>query len=53
MDETVTAHVAPREELIEAAFRAVEALTEYEQELLYERLVQHCPQFNKGNPDNQ
>ncbi len=52
MNEIVGRHEAPQEVLIKAALKAVKALTEYEQELLFERLIQHCPQFGKGNPDN-
>lgn len=53
MNEKDSEHVAPRKALIEAAYKAVEALTEAEQELLYERLAQHCQPFSIGNPENK
>lgn len=52
MDDRGGANAAPREDLIEIAFRAVEALTEEEQELLFERLMQHCQSFYSRNPDS-
>lgn len=53
MKEKDSEHVVPREALIETAYKAIEALTEAEQELLYERLAQHCQPFSTGNPENK
>ncbi len=53
MNEKDSEEAAPREALIAAAIKAVEALTAAEQELLYERLAQHCQPFCIGNPENK
>lgn len=53
MNEKDSERVTPSEALIEAACKAVEALTEAGQELIYERLAQHCQPFSIRNPENK